>query len=297
MLNLRKIKKMKNITKIGLFLVCAFLITACEQHVVEYDTTEIDLATTAQFQIHYMVPIASGTANTINRIELNDELLSNETYSLPINSFIPRAPTGGKFYTTKSGLINIKLYKGAVDNLTLVFNKDIELPAGKSTIIVNNFDAEPVVVDFGVFPKITTENTGETTWIKFHNSLYETPGVPTTLKLQYQYQYIIDNDTKERSDWFNVGNPVSFGEATGWEPVTVNKRIEVSSGYGYVYYRIRIIGDDGSDQGNLQIYRWGLKDYSDYWTGYIGSYKQHILSRYRVGNSSYYGRVYQHTAL
>ena len=72
---------MKNITKIGLFLVCVFLITACEEHVVEYDTTEIDTETTAQFQIHYVVPLASGTASTINRIELNDELLSNENLS------------------------------------------------------------------------------------------------------------------------------------------------------------------------------------------------------------------------
>lgn len=291
-------KKMKNITKIGLFLVCAFLITACEQHVVEYDTTEIDLATTAQFQIHYMVPIASGTANTINRIELNDELLSNETFSLPINSFIPRATTGGKFYTTKSGTINLKLYKGAVDNLTLVFDKNIELPAGKSTIIVNNFDEEPVIVDYGEYPKITTENSGETTWIKFHNSLYETPGVPTSLRLQYQYQYTVDNETGQKSDWINVGNPVLFGEATGWEPVTVNKTIEVNSGYARIDYRLRVIGDDGSDQGNLKIQRsWGFVEYGDYWTGYIGSYRQHILSRYRVDNTSYYGRVYQHTAI
>lgn len=297
MFNLRNLKNMKNIIKIGLFLVCAFLITACEEHVVEYDTTEIDTETTAQFQIHYVVPLASGTASTINRIELNDELLSNETYSLPINSFIPRSSTGGKFYTTESGLINLKLYIGAVDDLTLVYDKNIEMPAGKTTLIVHDFDKDPTIVDYGEYPKITTENTGETTWIKFHNSLYETPGVPTTLRLQYQYQYILDNDTGERSEWFNVGEPVLFGEATGWEPVTVNKRIEISSGYGYNYYRIRVIGDDGSDQGSLQVFRWSLNDYSDYWTGYVGSYRQHILSRYRVGNSSYYGRVYQYTAL
>ncbi|OAD44661.1 hypothetical protein [Polaribacter atrinae] len=289
---------MKNITKIGLFLVCTFLFTACDQHVVEYDTTEIDLTTTAQFQIHNMVPLATGTANNINKIEVNDVLITNETFPLYPNNFIPYSATGGKFFTTESGLINLKLYKGAVDNLTLVYDEDIQLPVGKTSIIVHDFDKAPTITDYGVFPKIITENSGETTWIKFHNSLYETPGVPTTLKLQYQYQYTIDNETGDKSEWINVGNPVLFGEATEWEPVTVNKTIEVSSGYGRVDYRIRVIGDDGSDQGNLAIERsWGFVDYGDYWTGYVGSYRQHILSRYRVDNTSYYARVYQHTAL
>ncbi|MCG1037750.1 hypothetical protein [Polaribacter sargassicola] len=289
---------MKKITRIALFLVYTFLIVACEQHIVEYDTTEIDIETTAQFQIHYMVPLSSGTANDINRIELNDQLLTNETFPLYTNYFIPYSATGGKFFTTDSGVINLKLYKGSADNLTLVYDKEIELPAGKTTLIIHDFDKMPTMVDYGEYPKITTEHTGETTWIKFHNSLYETPGVPTTLKLQYQYQYTTDWDTGEKSEWINVGEPVSFGEATGWEPVTVNKTIEISSGYARVDYRIRIIGDDGSDQGNLTVERsWGMVEYGDYWTGYIGSYRQHILSRYRVDNTSFYGRVYQHTAL
>ncbi|WP_405604007.1 hypothetical protein [Polaribacter sp. Asnod1-A03] len=289
---------MKKLTKIGLFLVYTFLIVACEQHIIEYDTEEIDVTTTAQFQIHNVIPLASGTAYNINRIELNDQLLTNETFPLYPNYFIPYSATGGKFFTTDSGIINLKLYQGAVDDLTLVYDRDIELPTGKTSLILHSFDELPTMVEYGEYPKITTEYSGETTWIKFHNSLYETPGVPTPLKLQYQYQYTTDWDTGDKSEWINVGEPVSFGEATGWEPVTVNKTIEVSSGYARVDYRLRVIGDDGSDQGNLEVERsWGFVEYGDYWTGYVGSYRQHILSRYRVDNTSYYGRVYQHTAL
>jgi len=301
MLNLRKIINMKNITKIGIFLVLAFLLTACEQHVVEYDTTEIDIETTALFQIHNVVPLPSGTAYNINRIELNGELLTNETLPLftpGTYSFVPYTTTGGKFFTTESGLVNLKLYQGAADNLTLVYDKDIELPAGKTSIIVHSFDEDPTLTEYGEFPRITTENSGETMWVKFHNLLYETHGVPTDLRLQYQYQYTVDNDTGEKSDWINVGNPVLFGESTDWEPVSVNKTIEISSGYGRVDYRLRIIGDDGSDQGNLKIQRsWGMIDYTDYWTGYIGRYAQHIFSRYRTNDNTYYARVYQHSAI
>ncbi|WP_299669166.1 hypothetical protein [uncultured Polaribacter sp.] len=290
---------MKNITKIKLFLVCTFLITACEQNEVEYLATQINDETTAQFQLHYMVPIASGTANNINKVELNDQLLTNETATLPTYSYIPRGAVG-KFFTTEPGIVNLKLHQGTVDNLSLVYDHDIDLPAGKSNIIIHNFDEAPIIIENGApYPKVTTENTGETAWIKFYNILYETPGVPTPLKLQYQYQYTTNNETGDLSEWINLGNPVLFGEATGWEPVTVNKRVEVSSGNARVDYRIRLIGQDGSDQGNLEVTnsRGNIVEYGDWWTAYVGRVYHHMFTGYRINSTSLRARVRQSTAL
>ena len=286
---------MKNLTKIVFFLACTFLFVACEQHVIEYDATEINDDTTAQFQIFYMVQqSSSGTANTINKIELNGQLLANETASLSPYSTVPR-PTTGQFYTTDPGTVNLKLYKGEVDNLSLTYDQNFELTAGKYSVIVYDVDKAPIITEHQVpYPTITTEFTGTTAWVQFYNILHDSPGVPTELKLQYQYQYTIDNETGDKSDWINVGNPVSFGEGTGWQPVTVNKTIEVDSGSARVDYRIRIIGEDGSDQGNLTINRSGsMREYGDWWTARIGRVFQHMFVGNRTGSNTYYGRVRQ----
>ncbi|AUC86600.1 hypothetical protein CW731_00160 [Polaribacter sp. ALD11] len=290
---------MKYLAKIGLFLVCTFLIVACEQHFVEYESTQVNDGTTAQFQLHYMVPMSGGNANSINMVELNERLLTNETSSLPTFSYIPRGAVG-KFFTTESGIANLKLHKGAVANLDLVYNRDIDLPVGKSNVIIHSFDEAPIIIENKVpYPTITTANTGETAWVKYYNILYEAPGVPTLLKLQYQYQYTTDNETGDKSDWINVGNPVAFGEATEWEPVTVNKRVEVSSGNARIDYRIRLIGQDGSDQGNLQVTnsRGNTVEYSDWWTAYVGRVYHHMFTGYRVNSSTLRARVRQSTAL
>lgn len=133
-------------------------------------------------------------------------------------------------------------------------------------------------------PKVTTEHTGTTAWIRFYNFMYESAGVPTTLKLQYQWQYTTDNATAAKSDWFNLGSPVSFGEATGWEPVTVNKTVEISAGTARIDYRIRLIGADGSDQGSLKVGTAGTTDYSDWWTAQIGKVYHHVFAGYRTGS-------------
>lgn len=75
----RNRKRMKNLVKIGLLFLVVCISVSCEKHVVEYAATPINDETDAQFQLHYMVPIATGTANNINKVELNDQLLTNET--------------------------------------------------------------------------------------------------------------------------------------------------------------------------------------------------------------------------
>jgi len=275
---------MKRLNNFIVLLLCTWLSAGCEKHVVEYAATPIDDATTAQFQLHYLVPVTSGTANNINRVELNGELLTNETAPLVTYNMIPGG-TVGKFFATAAGTVNLKLYKGPASDLTLVYDRDFELPAGRHNIVVHDFDQPPVIIENQTpYPKVTTEHTGTTAWVKFYNFLYETPGEPTSLKLQYQFQYTVDNATGEKSEWADLGEPVAFGEATGWEPVTVNKTVEISAGTARIDYRIRMIGEDGSDQGSLVVQNsaGNMVDYSDWWNAAIGRVYHHLFAGCRA---------------
>jgi hypothetical protein len=275
---------MKSLNKLVLLLLCTVLGAGCEKHVVEYQATPISDETTAQFQLHYMVPVTTGATNNINRVELNGQLLANETAPLVTYNFIPSNAVG-KFYSTAPGTVNLKLYRGASTDLSLAYDMDFDLPAGKYNVIVHDFNEPPIIIKNEVpYPKITTEFTGATAWVKFYNIMYETAGEPTGLRLQYQYQYTVDNATGAKSEWLNVGEPLAFGEATGWEPITVNKTVEISQGTARIDYRIRVIGEDGSDQGNLmrQNAAGNMVEYSDWWNAVIGRVYHHMFAGFRT---------------
>lgn len=277
---------MKKIHKLLTFVVALIFLASCEKNVVEYPAEKIS-DETPQFQLFYMVPLATGTANNINKVELNGQLLTNETAPLSTFNFIPSGAVS-KFFTAKPGTSNLKLYKGTVANLALAYDQDVNLPAGKHNLFIHDFNKPPVILVHPTpLPSITTEFTGTTAWIRFINLMYEKAGVPTDLKLQYQWQYTTDNETSTKSDWFNLGEPVAFGEATGWEPVTVNKTVEISAGTARIDYRIRLIGADGSDKGSLQVRTTANKlvDYTDWWNAQIGRVYNHVFAGYRDATS------------
>ncbi|GAB3012574.1 hypothetical protein GCM10027051_14500 [Niabella terrae] len=272
---------MKNLIKLLSFLLITCLGLSCEKHVVTYDATTIP-ENESEFQLHYFVPVVTGSANNITKVELNGKLISNTNSTLVPYNAIPSGGVG-RFYTTSSGTNNIKLYRG--DNAEIVYDQDVELQSGKQNVFVYDFNKAPIVLDNGFpYPTITTEETGTTCWIRFYNFLYETEGVPTDLKLQYQYQYTMDVETGEKSEWLNLGTPAAFGESTGWEPVPVVKSVEISSSYARVDYRIRVIGTDGSDQGPLKVRNGSgnMVDYSDWWTAYTGRAYHHIIGGMRA---------------
>lgn len=264
------------------------LLGSCEKNVVEYKAEKIS-DETPQFQLFYMVPLAAGTANNINKVEVDGQLLTNETSPLNTFNFIPFAENSvGKFFVGQPGTSNLKLYRGSVASMALAYDQDINLPAGKHGLFIHDFDKTPVIIPYPMpLPSITTEYSGTTAWVRFINLMYEKAGVPTDLKLQYQWQYTVDNETAEKSEWFNLGQPVAFGEATGWEPVTVNKTVEISSGTARIDYRVRLIGADGSDQGSLQVRNTAgnFLDYTDWWTAQIGRIYNHVFAGYRDATS------------
>lgn len=272
-------KKLQNIFSI---MLAVLFLTSCEKNVLEYQAEKIS-EETAQFQLYHMRPVAANNANNINSVELGGKILANSTAPLNVSNFIPSGAVGS-YYATQAGTANLKLHTGLSSSLTLAYDMDINIPAGKSQIFVHDFTKPPVVIPVPFpLPKVTTEHTSTTAYIRFYNFMYESAGVPTTLKLQYQWQYTTDNATAAKSEWFNLGQPVSFGEATGWEPVTVNKTVEISAGTARIDYRIRLIGPDGSDQGSLKVGTAGTTDYSDWWNAQIGRVYQHVFSGYRTG--------------
>lgn len=278
----------KIINYIPLFFLLVTIGTACKKHVVEYDSTNLPKES-AEFQLHYFVPVITGAANNITKVEINNQLYANNTTALVPYNAIPSGGVG-LFFTAPSGATNIKLYRGA--NAELVYNQNATLIPGKQNIFVYDFDKPPVVIDNGYpYTKITTDSTGTFAWVKFYNFLFETPGVTTPLKLQYQYQYNTDpgptnTHTNLKSDWINLGNPVAFGESTGWEQVPVIKHADrlVTQGSERIDYRIRIVDNNGQDLGPLQVRNstGGMVDYADWWNATIGRRMHHIFAGYRA---------------
>lgn len=288
---------MKHLKKYLFLFAIAATLFSCKKDVIEYNTTPV--TDQAEFQLHYMVPLNTGTVNNIYKVEINGELYANNTSPLSTYNAIPSGSVG-KFFVTKPGVNNIKLYKGT--NLELVYDQSVTLVKGKQNVFVHSFTQPPTVIDAGYpFTPLVTDSTAKVAWVRFYNFLYETDGVPTPLKLQYQRQYVVAYATpttpEVKSDWINVGSPVSFGEATGWEQIDVNKPIVISAGTARVDYRIRMIGANGADLGSLMVMNSSnaFVEYSDYWNASIGRRYMHILSGFRAAKPT--SAVRQFTSL
>lgn len=282
---------MKNIHKILTLMMAVLVLSSCEKNVIGLDAEQIDHST-PQFQIFNMVPLPAGTENTVNKMEVNGTVMTNETTPMAPFNFLPgpsNIVNANRFFASSETNLNIKLYRGASINLTLSYDQNVTLQPGKQSLFVHDFDHPPINIAFpSPLPKAVSEDTGTAAWIRFINLMYESPGVPTTLRLQYQWQYTTDNETGAKSDWLNLGQPVAFGEATGWEQIVVNKTVEASEGLARIDYRVRLIGTDGSDQGSLQVRNstGGLVDYADWWNANIGRVYNHVFAGYRTVNAS-----------
>jgi hypothetical protein len=238
------------------WVLLAACLFSCEENEVKYDTTPI--SGTAEFQLHYIVPVTSVPANNITRVEINGRVYANSTAPLNTYNAVPNG-TASAFYTVEPGTVNIKLYQG-VGGTTLVYDQDATLVAGKQNVFVHNFTAPPVVIDNGYpYEKSVSLDTDTISHVKFYNFLYETAGVPTTLRLQYQYIYTRSyfNEKFERiilnKDTLDVGPPVAFGESTGWQPVKVFKETYNNVATANLNYLLQVVDANGNIVGRLQV--------------------------------------------
>ena len=265
-----------------LLIFGVFVFIACEKHEVEYDTVSLN-SEISEFQIHYVVPINAVPANNITKIEINDQLLTNSTAILGTYNSVPSGRVG-RFFTTKVGDNNIKLY---MNKNSLVYDQVCTFTRGKQNVFVYDFNKPPIVFD-NEYPYTAnvTEHSDSTAWVKFYNFFYEKKDTPSDLKLQYQYQYVKDYNVKPnlKSDWINLGKPIAFGETTGWQSVVINKTVVISEGTAQLGFRIKVIDADGTDLGELQVLNSADKyvNYSEFKTCAIGRRYHHILSGMRA---------------
>jgi hypothetical protein len=279
-------KILKNLVWI-LLAACVF---SCEMNEIEYNAAPV--AGTAEFQLHYIVPTVTSLAtNDINRVEINGQVYANATAPLTPYSAVPKG-TAGAFYTAEPGNVNIKMYQGT-DGTNLVYDQNVTLVAGKQNIFVHSFTQPPVVIDNGFpYENAVTLDTDTTSYVKFYNFLYESAGVPTTLRLQYQYIFTRihfnekgEKDDKVTKDTLNVGSPVAFGETTGWQPVKVFKEVYNAQGSARLDYLIQVVDANGNITGRLQARTVGgstLVNYADFWTATVGRNVHHIFSGVRT---------------
>lgn len=267
---------MKKNKYIGLALAAVVLIS-CEKHEIQYDAEQAGAV--AEFQLHYMNPVNAVAANNINKVEINGKMIANSKAPLTTYNAIPKGSVG-RFYTVTPGNVNIKLYyttKLLPASDSLVYDQNVTLTQKKQNVFVHDFNKPPVVFD-NLYPYVRrqTVTTDSITWVRFYNFLYETAGVPTTLKLQYQYV------SHRTSQPVNIGSPVAFGESTGWEPVLLLKSSLLVNDRR-IDYKIKVVDDNGNVVGDLQIKNSSGKyvAYSDYWTGTLGRFVHHTLSGMR----------------
>lgn len=265
-----------------IFALTLILIASCEKNEIKYVCDPV--GDKAEIQIHYMVPVVSTSANYITRVDVNNQMIANNTNILLTYNAIPSGAVG-RFYTVDAGETNFKLYfTGKVNKDSLICDQNATLNTGKQNVFVHSFTQPPVVLDNGFpFDANITTVTDSTAWVKFYNLLYETSGVPTTLRIQYQY---LDSRTNLP---VNIGAPVYFGETTGWQPITVVKKTTeiIAAGSRQIYFNMRSVDADGNDLGKLKIMNTSgaYIDYSDYWTLYIGRRYHHIMAGYRAVKS------------
>jgi hypothetical protein len=267
---------MKIVKYFGLALVLT-LTASCEKHEIEYNTTPLS-SDMAEFQLHYVVPVASTSTNYMYKVEVNDSLLVNSTAPLTTYNAIPKGSVG-RFFTVEPGTVNIKLYKST--GLTLTYDQDVTLTTGKQNVFVYDYSLPPKVFTNGYpFDTHITVNTDTLCYVKFYNFLYESTGVPTTYRLQYQY-------VNAKSALVNIGSPVSFSETTGWQPVKIVKSKFNSSGYANIYFKVKVVDDSGTIIGDLSVMnaKGVYGNYSEFKTEYIGKRYHHVIGGIRTSSS------------
>jgi hypothetical protein len=315
---------------ISLFLLTALIVGSCEKHIIEHSTGAPIQENKAEFQLHYFVPVNGGDATyNIYKVEINGQLYTNNTNVLVTFNAQP-AGAVGKFYTADAGAVSIKLYQlidankpYGDDNLKLVYDQNVTLPAGKKqNVFVHDFSKPPIVLDNGhpypVGPHAYESDTLQ--WVKFYNFLYEDQNTPTTMKLQYQYQYTLHPiytledklngripDGKNLGDatgdatksaWLNLGAPVGFGETTGWQPVPVKRTVykagadpTYTGGAPRVDYRIVVSAENGGIPGVTVMdgTNWILRQMTSSTTLNYGAYSDYWTGYVGVGRHHIFG--------
>lgn len=277
-------------------------LASCEKHDLGYDMEQVN-ADKALVAIYRLIPEATLTATRMYRVDIDDQPLWQDNYTYLATRGMK--PSQARHYIMEPGVHNIKCY---LQDGTLYYEGNFTAIKGMQHLCITNLNADPVVIDNNAeYPTEVTAHTAESVYVRFTNLMYEDENytIPE-YKLQYWYQDPTD------LEWYPASDPIGFGEASSWYRVHVdqfadersgesgtgssrkwaNNRVEhtVSAGYCTIYFKLKMIGADGSDLGWFTYDRKGgepTTEYKDYWTMYIGRTQYHYMRGCRIsGNSS-----------
>lgn len=287
---------MKSIKYLVVFALGALAFVSCNKHEIKYQVTEVT-SSDAEFQIFNDLASTSGqtaSATQLGCIVLGDnDTLAIGTYPLAARNAIPSGNTT-RFFVRKPGNYTMKAWKSydaAKANSAPDYQGSFALVAGKQMVHIYNWFQDPVVIDDD-YPYIRPDRPNSVEFIYYNiiNMLQElNPGEtdvndhtklhPTTRRLQYKMRLnntLADNGPIGRTEWVNIGEPISFGESTGFCPIVVPNKGRgytggpaagaITSGYVRVYTRI-----EDADTGEI------LQD-EDYWgSQYCGRFYIHTI--------------------
>ncbi len=159
-------------------VIAVILITACEKHVLTYETTELNSATTAQVRIVYDVPL-SGSAHSLTRLLLNDKLVSDVTTAL--GGIYPNS--SAKYFAVNQGTVKMDAFTGTTKDV-LKYTNTFNVSAGKKySVFIHDLAQPPYVLeDPDVFPAADPWKD-TVAFVQFVNLLYKADGVTPYGKL------------------------------------------------------------------------------------------------------------------
>ncbi|MDR3227345.1 MAG: hypothetical protein LBT56_06705 [Prevotellaceae bacterium] len=244
---------MKILKYLSIIFFTVFVLS-CEKHKLEYNAAPVD-DSQVLLQLNYVVPATSIAGNYIIRVDLNNKPVSYANL-VPFDLF-PNSV--GRFVTVKEGDVNIKLYKTVSGAQELVYDRNVNLPGGKRyNVFVYQFDKDPIVIDNG-YPYVQEPYPirDSVCYFKFYNFYHDADGITPLCKqgekLQLQYVYYTTTDCDAgwtvyagTTDTFNLGEPIAFGETTGWHPVRIRPTHKMSYGWNPLRIFVRLIKADGT---------------------------------------------------
>ena len=308
---------MKSIKYFTLAILALVALSSCSKHKILFDVDPVT-ADDAEFQLFNALAARSGETQaftTLNCVILGtNDTLATGSYPLYGRNMVPSGNTT-RFFVRKPGTYQIRgwrSYAGAKAGEAPEYEGTMTLVAGKQYIYIYNWYQDPINID-GDYPYIRPDrpNTVEGAHYDFIN-LWEMPTggmttaawlatkdangsgtpdhtllAPTTVHLQY-YVQLNKTSTDEygpagRTEWQPIGDPVGFGEATGFSFFNIPNKGRgytggpggvnvITSGYVRVYTQILVA--ETSEQ----------VEYNDYWTPYCGRFYVHTC--YQKGQPS-----------
>lgn len=284
---------MKSIKYLLLGLAVGLMSTSCEKRTVEFDWTES--TGKVSYQVYNFTLLSDeDSSNDIDYLYINGTEYTNNHSSLiaPYN-FVPSGTVGAFYTMDPSSSMTLSMKTEAADpqydelgapkldadgnpiivyTPNEVYNQEFSYnfeADKKYQIFVYDYTKAPAVIDFGVVPIQETEidSLGNSTLFsgRLYNFMFDAPGVPTTAKIYYGYRG--NKKTNAVEYWFPE-NGVAFGEASDYFDQFCPRRALNGSGWAYIYYDIKAVWPDGTEQIIIS---------KDYWSSYIGRSYHYML--------------------